>query len=688
MTAWMIFYPFPVRGSDAGSSKPAAHSQPGAGGEGPVTLEPVIVTAPRVPSPVARVPAAVSILEEEDIRLGQQTVTLEESLVRVPGVLVRNEINFAQDLRMSIRGFGARSAFGIRGIQVYVDGIPQTLPDGQTQLDSVDPAAIERIEVMRGPMSALYGNSSGGVVNILTREGPERPFAEARGVLGEFGLFKSLAQTGGRTERTNYFLNLSRMEIDGFREHSQAETWKLNTKVRHDPEPFSSLTFLFNAVRSPRLEDPGGLTGEQARSNPRQASPLSLRFDTREEISGERLGFVYRNALTSNQNLEAAVYAAMRDLDNATPFRFVELEREVYGGRLQYDILLETFGIPHRLFAGLDLQLQDDERLNFENVGGSPGERLLLDQEEEVRNLGLYLQEDIRLAERWSLVAGGRYDRVEFDVDDRLIADGDDTGSRTFDQATGRFGLNHYPAQYLQLYANVAQSFETPTTTELSNRPEGGGGINREIEPQKAVNYEIGVRGLTDYRLAYEASLFTIRLEDELIPFRDRTDRVFYRNAGESRRSGAEVGASLEVVTGLKASLAYTYLDSEFTDYVKSGRDLAGNDVPGLPNQQFYGELLYRHPSGFYSAIEALYLGELYVDDENTGKSGSHTVWDLRMGYTLRLGNWEANPFVGVKNLFDETYNGNVRINANGGRYFEPAPGRNVYGGLGVVYFW
>jgi iron complex outermembrane receptor protein len=628
------------------------------------------------------------VVEEEDIQMGRPTVTLQESLVRVPGVLVRNQFNFAQDLRMSIRGFGARSAFGIRGIQVYVDGIPQTLPDGQTQMDAIDPASIERIEVMRGPMSALYGNSSGGIVNIITQGGPQFPFAEFRQTIGEFGLFKSLVQTGGQTDRTNYFFNLSRVQIDGFREHSEAETRKLNGKVRFQGDESSNLTLLVNSVRSPRLEDPGGLTREQAGTRPSQASPLSLRFDTREEISNDRVGFVYRNELTPFQNLEAVGYFSLRDLDNATPFRFVELQREVYGGRMQYDIRSEALGIPHRFFAGVDVQFQNDDRRNFDNEGGSPGGRLLLDQGEEVTSMGLYLQEEIKLADHWSLVVGGRYDRVNFEVDDRLVADADDSGSKTFDQATGRMGLNYFPISALKLYANVAQSFETPTATELVNRPEGGGGINQEIEPQKAINYEMGLKGMVGDRFAYEAALFTIRLSDELIPFRDQTDRVFYRNAGESTRTGAELGASLEIVKGVKASLAYTYLNSQFDTYLKEGRDLKGNDVPGLPRHQLYGELLYKHPSGFYSGIDVLYLGELFLNDENTEKDTAHTVVDLRVGHTWRWGKWEVNPFFGVQNLLNETYSSNVRINASGGRFFEPAPGRNAYGGLGVVHRW
>ncbi len=697
--------------SPPAAASPTTRAAPSTGAPPPgpdtVTLDPVIVTAPRIPSEAERVPAAVTVIEKEDIQQGRPTVTLDDALVQAPGVVVSNRFNFAQDLRIAIRGFGARSAFGIRGIQVYVDGIPHTLPDGQSQIDSIDPGFVERIEVMRGPISALYGNSSGGMINIVTQDGPEEPFIETDTVLGEYGLWKSLVKGGGRSGRANGFFGVSRLETGGFRAHSRAESWKMTGKLRCDIDADSDLTLLVDSVYSPELQDPGGLTLQQAQADPGRASPLGLLFDTGETVTGGRWGLLYRGAPASNRNLEAVAYYGLRDLDSAIPFRFVELDREVFGGRIQYDVTGEIPGIPgndgaadvagdagaggvtHHLFVGVDLQRQDDDRLNFDNREGSPGDTLLLDQNERVTSVGAYLQDDVGLTDTLSVVAGGRYDRVSFEVDDRLASDGDDSGSKTFDQLTGRLGLNYLFRPDLRMYANVAQSFETPTATELVNRPEGGGGINPDIEPQKAVNYEVGLKGTPGGRATtFELALFYIQLEDELIAFRDVTDRVFYRNAGKSRRIGAELGLGMETAEGLKVKLAYTYLNAEFETYVKNGINLEGNRVPGLPTHQVYAEVLYEHPGGFYAGIEALHAGGSYVDDENTLESSAYTVANLRAGYDKPVGNWRISPFVGVENLFDESYSGNVRINASGGRYFEPAPGLNVYGGIGIGYHW
>jgi iron complex outermembrane recepter protein len=665
----------PVTGSDRTEPEPA-----------PYVMEPVVVTVTRVPAQVDDTAAAVSVVEEHEIRQGRPAVTLDGGLARVPGLFLQNAFNFAQDQRISIRGFGARSAFGIRGIQILVDGIPHTLPDGQSQIDSIDPGVIERIEVIRGPMSALYGNASGGVINIVTREGPEIPLVEGRAVVGEYGLVKTMLQGGGRSGRTSVFLSGSRLQIDGYREHAQAETWKMNGKVRFEPDLLSDLTLVFDAVSSPELKDPGGLTLEQVRADRKQASPLALQYDIGEEVLSGRLGLVFRRELTPGQSIEAAGFYGRRDLENAVPFRFIELDREVFGGRLQYSLHGQALGFGQHLFAGLDLQRQNDQRLNFDNVGGARGQATILDQDEQVTGVGASLQNETEFTERLSLVIGGRYDLVRFEIDDRLPADGEDSGSLTMDQVTGRAGLTYRVTPWMRAYGTIAQSFETPTSTEVVNRPEGGGGINRDIEPQRAINYEAGVKGTTNRFITYSAAVFFIELEDELIAFRDETDRVFYRNAGESHRKGAELGLKTRVADGLELSLSYTLLQAEFDQYVKGMVDLSGNEIPGLPNHLLFGELLYEHPTGLYAGLDVLVTGGVYVDDENTLKSDGYVLANMRAGYARQIGAWSVEPFLGVQNLLDEEYNGNVRINAAGGRYFEPAPGRNFYGGMGIVY--
>ncbi len=651
-------------------------------------LPPIVVTAPRVETPITEVPAAISVVGTDEIQLGQPTLGLDESLVRIPGIFSQNRFNFAQDLRVSIRGFGARAAFGIRGIKILVDGIPATLPDGQSQVDSLDLGSAERVEVMRGPVSALYGNASGGVINITTEEGPETPFVESRITLGEFDLWKIQLKSGGQVGPMNYLVSTSRLEFGGYREQSDTESVVFNGKFRFDIDDASDLTAVINVVDSPRADDPGGLSRDSVEEDRRAAAGVNLSNNTGEEVSQQRFGLVYRRDFGDLHDLQVNGYFTARQFRGAIPFRVVEFDRHFVGGGLQYSYHGDVFGRPSRLTMGIDVQYQVDRRQNFGNNNGEPDEDLRLNQDEKVTSVGPYIQEELDLFDTLTLVLGGRYDNVRFKVEDFLTSDGDDdTGSRTFDQVTRRFGLIYRPIRAVNAYINISQSFETPSTTELVNHPEDRGGLNPDIEPQKAVNYEIGVKGQALQRIRYELALFYIDLKDELISFQEN-DRTFFRNVGESRRYGVELGLGAQIYEGLRASFAYTYLDAEFEEFPKDGVDLSGNKVPGLPDHQIHGELFYQHASGLYGGIDILYVSDFYVTDENDEENDAYTVANLRLGYEYLWENWLFAPFLGVQNLFDEKYNSNVRINAFGGRFFEPAPDLNVYGGLNVAYNW
>lgn len=651
-------------------------------------LPPMVVTAPRVETPITEVPAAISVVGTEEMQLGQPTLGLDESLVRIPGIFSQNRFNFAQDLRVSIRGFGARAAFGIRSIKILVDGIPATLPDGQSQVDSLDLGSAERVEVMRGPASALYGNASGGVISITTEEGPETPFVEGRITLGEYDLWKIQLKSGGQVGPMNYLVSASRLEYGGYREQSDTESVVFNGKFRFDIDEASDLTAVINVVDSPQADDPGGLSRASIEENRRAAAAVNLSNNTGEEVSQQRFGLIYRRDFGDLHELQVNGYFTARQFRGAIPFRVIEFDRYFGGGGIQYSYHGDLFGRSSRLTVGIDVQHQSDRRQNFNNVNGEPGETLRLNQDERVTSVGPYIQEELDLLDTLTLVlGGGRYDYVRFQVDDFLLDNGDDTGSRTFDQVTGRFGLIYRPIPAVNAYINISQSFETPSTTELVNRQDDLGGLNSDIEPQKAINYEIGVKGQAFKRLRYEFALFYIDLEDELIAF-EENGRTFFRNAGESRRYGVELGLGLQVFEGLQASFAYTYLNAEFDEFLKDGVELGGNEVPGLPPHQVHGELFYQHASGLYGGIDILHVSDFFVTDENDEENDAYTVANLRLGYEYLWENWLFAPFLGVQNLFDEKYNSNVRINAFGGRFFEPAPELNVYGGLNVAYNW
>jgi iron complex outermembrane receptor protein len=666
---------------------PASEAAAGAAGSPP--MDELTVTSPRTAKSLVEVPAAISVVERQAIQRGRPQVDLGEALQRVPGLVIRNRSNFAQDLRIAIRGFGARSSFGIRGIRVLVDGIPATLPDGQTQVDNIDLASAERIEVIRGPSSSLYGAAAGGVIRIESESAPEQPFVSGRFAIGEYGFRKYQAKAGGRLGPFDYLLSLSRLEVDGYRDHSRSENILLNSRFRFRIDETSDVGLVFNNVHSPTADDPGGLTAMEVRSDRRQAAPRNLLFDTGESVDQQQLGLVYAKRFGEHHEIEAHNHYVWRQFDNRLPFESggsVDLDRFFAGGGLRYVYAARPFGRENRLMLGFEVDAQRDVRKRFDNDAGSRGD-LRLDQDENVTSFGLYAQDELRLLEDLELTVGLRYDRVDFDVDDGFESDGDDGGDLLFDEVSPRAGLVWSPHPAVHVFANVSTSFETPTTTELAN-PGGEGGFDPDLDAQTAVGYELGLKGFVAGRLSYEVVGFHIDVEDELVPFEvpSMPGREFFENAGRSKRSGLELALALQPCDGLTTSLAYTFSHFRFDRFRTPAGSFDGNDIPGIPRHQVWAEIAYDHPWGFYAAWEILYADGVYADNANRVKSDGYVVANLRAGFKRRFGGWELGPFLGVRNLFDEKYLDNVRLNAGFGRSFEPAPEVNVYGGVALGY--
>ncbi|MBN1240466.1 MAG: TonB-dependent receptor [Gammaproteobacteria bacterium] len=654
-------------------------------------LEEIVVTATRMETPLNQVPAAISVVSKEDIQLGRQQLALDESLSRVPGLFMQNRYNYAQDLRVSIRGFGARANFGIRGVKILVDGIPETLPDGQGSVDGIDLGAVEQIEVIRGPSSSLYGNASGGVISVTSEDPPEDPFAEVRLSGGRYDFQKLQLKAGGQGDRVGYLVSLSDSDYEGFREQSRAENRQLSGRFNFDFDGDRELLAVVNVTDQPVSDDPGGLTAELASTDPTSAWPGNVLFDAGEALEQQRLGFVYSMPLGSDRHtLTARNYYVWRDFSNSLPFvngGIVEFDRFFAGGGLSYTYDGFWLDRPNRVIVGIDYDDQDDDRMRFNNDFGSRG-ALTFDQNESVNSRGLFVQNELSVTEDLLLTMGVRFDRVEFDVTDRFLSDGDDSGTRSLDGTSPMLGLVYTLSPNLNLYANYSSAFETPTTTEF-NDPSGGGGFNPGLDPQEAQNLEVGLRGLIADRHRYEIALFSIEVDDELIPFEvpGSPGRDYYVNAGKSSRDGVEFSLIAQPTDRLQATLSYTYSDFTYDQFIDAnGQDFGGNTIPGTSENVLFGELSYRDPRGWFGALDVLFIDEQFANNANTAVNDSYTLSNVRFGYEHTAGSLLVTPFVAVNNLFDETYNANVRINAFGGRFYEPAPGRNAYAGVSLNY--
>lgn len=651
------------------------------------------VTATRVERDPLRTPLAISTVEQDSIQR-RQGLAIEESMNRIPGVFFQDRYNFAQDQRVSIRGFGARSQFGIRGIKIYVDGIPSTLPDGQGGVDDIDLNSVSRIEVLRGPAAALYGASAGGVINLFTEDGTERPYVEAGISRGEFDFGRYTLKSGGQQGALNWLVSGSYLNFDGFRDHSEVNHSLINSKFRYSFADGSELTAVVNAVDSPVADDPGGLTAAQARSTPKAAAANNLRFDSGEWLEQQKLGLVYKRDMGEYHHLQLRNYYIWRDFANNLALGVggpgaadgvVEFSRFVLGGGAQYSYDRPLFGHDNRVTIGFDIDAQEDDRQRYLNVAGARG-ALSFDQLENADTRGFYVHNEFSVNSQVDFLLGLRYDSIDLDVGDRFLVNGDQTDSLEYDELNPMVGVVWSPLREINLYANYGTSFETPSFTELANGSRGNGTLGGfgDVAAQHAKSYEIGMKGFVLERLDYDVAVYYTTVEDEITPLVNNGGRAFFDNS-DTERQGVETSLRYEVFKGLNLAVAYTFSDFTF-DRSLSTPAIEGNRLPGLPEHQFYAELAYTHASGFYATFDMLHVDEMYADNANTAENDAYHVANLRFGRDFAFGDWGVKPFFGINNLFDETYNQNVILNAAGNRYFEPAPDRNVYGGVTARY--
>ncbi len=655
------------------------------------TLDEVTISATRLEVAETRAPLAVTVVDGQRIQQGNQQLSINESLGMVPGLFAQNADNFSQDLRVSIRGFGARASFGIRGVKLLVDGIPESTPDGTAQVDNIDMGLMRRLQVLRGPSSGLYGNAAGGVIVLETEEAPENEMIELRTTLGSFNFERYQLKAGFRQGKFSGLVYGSHTRTNGFRNHSRMENTLLNGRFTYQPKEGTELTLLLNYVNSPIAQDPGGVDSATFYGDPTAARDRNVFFDGGESVEQGRAALTFRHRLGQKAELRARAYGLGRDFNNRLPFKDggqVAIQRLYTGGGMSYlfsDKILG--GIDYRLRTGVDVDYQADDRQRYDNLRGTQGD-LTFDQLETFFSLGAYAVNELAFTRNFSATLTLRFDALQLGADDAFLSDGDDSGQLDYQQVNPSLGLSYRVNRLLNLYGNVSTSFETPALQELSANPDGGGGFNPNLTPQRAINYEVGTKGLLGDRLRYSVAAFFIQVESELVPFELAAfpDREFFRNAGSSDRLGAEFYLMAEPVRGLTVTGSYTFQQFTYDQYEANDRNFSGNFLPAIPQHAGYLGLRYGHSSGFYLNGWARLVGSMYADDANEALVDAYRVVNLRTGWVIKIGNDEVEPFFGVNNLFDEIYPGNVRINAFGGRFFEGAPTRNFFGGLRVRF--
>ena len=673
-----------------------------AAAEAPTVLDPVVVTATAGERPRSQVPAAVDVIDGEALRLARPALGLAEVLPRVPGVVVRDRQNQAQDLQLSIRGFGARATFGVRGLRLYSDGIPATMPDGQGQVSHFALSAAERIEVLRGPFSALHGNAAGGVVSVTTAMPTGEPRAEVEALGGSDGLWRLGASWAGSVDgRDQHGLRADwqRAAADGYREHSAWQRDAAQVAWRSALPGDGELRLLANHLELD-AKDPQGLTAAQLAGNRRAASAGALQFDTRKTVSQQQLGARWRQPLGEAQELSLVAWAGRRQVlqmlsvpvvaqaSATSGGGVIDLDRDFGGADLRWqwqpsDAFTFTAGALH--------ERAEEARLGFENyIGSQLGVVGALRRDEDNRVTGddAYLQLDAALAKRWRLSAGLRHSQVRFASRDRYVRPGnpDDSGSLRYSRTTPVLGLLFEGGEGWSVYANAGTGFETPTFAELAYRNDGGSGLNDALRPARSRHLELGARGASE-SLRWDVALFQARTEDELVVLSSQGGRSVFGNAGLTRRRGAEFSFEARLAPDWTLAASGTWLDArQLRDVCTTPacgpgqrRIVAGNVLPGVAARFAWAELRWDASLDTTLLLEARATSGFYADDLNTARAPGHGL--LGLGVEHRFGP-RLTAWARVDNLLDRETIGSVIVNEANGRYFEPAPGRTFFVGL------
>jgi iron complex outermembrane receptor protein len=682
------------------------------------TLAPVVVTATRTAAQPFDVPASIDRVDGDAVRNNRAQVNISESLGGVPGLLARDRQNYAQDVQISVRGFGARASFGLRGVRIYVDGIPATFPDGQGQITNVDLGSLDRIEVLRGPSSALYGNSSGGVIQIFTEDGAPTPTLDFGLAAGSDGVWRENMKLSGNTGALGYVLSGSHFQTDGYRAHSAAERNIANAKLTLRLDDASTLTLIANSVTLPEAQDPLGLTRALYNTNPRGVDQAATAFNTRKAIDQSQAGLIWERRLDSANSLRVMVYGGHRNTEQfqaitlgaqanpLNPGGVIALGSDYSGTDVRWTLSGALADRPFTLVAGLAADTLDQHRQGYLNfIGTTPdivqgvAGALRRDENDSALNVDEYLQGSWQIAPEWSVSAGLRHSSVRIESKDHFITaiNGDDSGATSFGATLPVLGLMYALNDSVHFYATAGRGFETPTLNELAYRPNGAPGLNFGLQPATSKNLELGVKTRLDGVGELSAAVFDTRTQDEIVTLTNVGGRSTYQNAGATQRSGLELGWTNTYAEYLRAQAAFSTLDATYRNSfltcnlspcpaASQQAVAAGNRLPGVARESLYASLGWQPPLGWRGGVEVRYLSRVFVNDTNSDAAPSYFVAGANVGYIAQFGPWQLRGFVRGDNLLDRRYAGSVIVNEGNGRFFEPAPGRTYLAGVSGKY--
>lgn len=672
--------------------------------EAPLILDPSVVTGSRSASRSFDLPYSVDSISREQISDGQLGINASEALSRVPGLVVQNRQNYAQDLQISSRGFGARSAFGVRGIKLIADGIPASTPDGQGQAATFNLDTADRIEVLRGPAATLYGSNAGGVIQMFSRNGEGPPRIGAETLVGSDGLNKHHLSAEGAVQGAGFVLDASRMDTDGYRDHSSARRDQTFAKLNLEPDDDSKLALIYSSLEQNGTQDPLGQTWAGYKADPRSVSSNALAYNTRKSIDHQQVGMNYERYI-GDATLQVNAYTGRRSviqylsIPKGTPTNelggggVVQFDRKFYGGGVRWMQPIDSVPGELMIITGLDFDQSEDSRHGYKNYNGNTlgvkGE-LRRNEIDTARSLDPYIQANWAI-DRWTLQAGVRHSTMELDVNDKFFSNGngDASGNKTYQKNTPSVSVMYAFTPDLHGYISAGKGFETPTQAELAYAPGDIEGFNFGLKPSESTQYEVGLKAQVNNSTRVNAAVFQITTEDELVVNASKDGRTSYQNAGRTLRRGFELGIESQLSEQWSANLAYTRLQATYdSNFSNSGKTVEkGNYLPGVPQTTLFAELNWKPRDWVSTAVEGMYRSKIYVEDTNQKQAApAYSVFNWRARFEQKVEHWTFHQALRLDNLLDRQYIGSVIVGDGNDRYYEAAPGRSWYAGAGAQY--
>ena len=696
---------------------------------------PIVVTATRVEANSFDLPVSIDVVESESIHDGQAAMNLSESLIRVPGLTAQNRTQMAQDPQISTRGFGARSAFGVRGVRIIVDGIPLTMPDGIGQPGNIDLEAIKAIEVMRGPFSSLYGSSSGGIIQLITADAPKSPEVGFSFMAGSYGTTKESTSASGTVNGIEYLLNINHFETDGYRQHSSAWKDQQTAQIKFDISDSTRVNILANAFKS-EAQDPLGLAGfdgsdgyssktfgkcssgctknnySSVYTNPTSVPDAANLANTRVSRSNTQIGTNIEHRIDESNSLnfignvghrDNLQYLALPILGAPTALdltrgRASQIGRDFWSSEVNWTNKGLVFSKNYSITTGIGYGSLTDARKDTDTSHGviptSGG--INRNENDTAKNIDQFIQGKLGLSEVVDLHAGMRHTQVDVNFEGLPGAKSIINGSTSFSKTTPVIGLIWKTTQSTNIYANYGKGFETPTTIEMAYKdPLNPIGPNLNLKPSTSGNYEIGIKSYTSDNTRIKLAVFKTNTTNEIIVSNNGTYTV-YGNAAQTSRQGLEFSADSQLRNNIGLYGAYTYLDAKFDNKYTSGIGglvnvgapvNAGNIIPGTYKQQLYGEISWKYPElNFKTALEGMSNSKVFINDINSEAAPGYTIFNIRGGFEQQLSNWKVSEYLRIENILDRSYIGAVRVNDNSNRNYEAAAGRNWLMGLSASY--